>query len=420
MKRILVLINIVLLLTIVSKAEDTDSLKIYIEAGDSCMKQYNTFEALKYYQRAYELGKAIAGKQAKDTLKLPIEYLDQMPEEKAEKIIDQLIAGAVNSATAPYYISAKLADCYYKRGNYFQCSELLKNTPEDSLSHESFRQLAYSYQNQGDNGSYVYWTGRLVEHFPMDGEMVAGLTLGLSRDNQAWKGIECGLKYYLKDSTNILVNRAIADAYFMDRQFDKAVNMYERLLQQGDSTFNTLYSAGLSYSMIKDLDRAYTYLRDALFLSQMQHANCAWRLGVVCVDTKRFEEGLGYLDLANQLLLPDTTTMKAITLSKGEAYYLTEHYDKAIEAWKEHLAYNPSSIATYYNIASAYYYYLPDGQEAKTYYEKFLNLARKEETPTQQLKEMIEKAEMLLRTTMIEKAEMLLRTTNFGKSKTKK
>ena len=408
MKRILVLINIVLLLTIVSKAEDIDTLKIYIEAGDSCMQQYNTFEALKYYQRAYELGKAIAGKQAKDTLKLPIEYLDQMPEEKAEKIIDQLIAGAVNSATAPYYISAKLADCYYKRGNYFQCSELLKNTPEDSLSHESFRQLAYSYQNQGDNGSYVYWTGRLVEHFPMDGEMVAGLTLGLSRDNQAWKGIECGLKYYLKDSTNILVNRAIADAYFMDRQFDKAVNMYERLLQQGDSTFNTLYSAGLSYSMIKDLDRAYPYLRDALLLSQMQHANCAWRLGVVCVDTKRFEEGLGYLDLANQLLLPDTTTMKAITLSKGEAYYLTEHYDKAIEAWKEHLAYNPSSIATYYNIASAYYYYLPDGQEAKTYYEKFLSLARKEENPTQQLKE------------MIEKAEMLLRTTNFGKSKTKK
>lgn len=408
MNKFLTLFSLALLTVLPVKGEDSDSLSVCLQKGDSCMQQYNTFEALKYYQRAYELGKAIAGKQAKDTLKLPIEYLDQMPEEKAEKIIDQLIAGAVNSATAPYYISAKLADCYYKRGNYFQCSELLKNTPEDSLSHESFRQLAYSYQNQGDNGSYVYWTGRLVEHFPMDGEMVAGLTLGLSRDNQAWKGIECGLKYYLKDSTNILVNRAIADAYFMDRQFDKAVNMYERLLQQGDSTFNTLYSAGLSYSMIKDLDRAYTYLRDALFLSQMQHANCAWRLGVVCVDTKRFEEGLGCLNLATQLLLPDTTTMKAITLSKGEAYYLTEHYDKAVEAWKEHLAYNPSSLATYYNIASAYYYYLPDGQMAKTYYEKFLSLARKEENPTQQLKD------------MIEKAEMLLRTSNFGKSKTKK
>ena len=396
MNRILTLLFFMLLLTIVSKAEDSDSLKICIEAGDSCMQQYNTFEALKYYQRAYDLGKAVAGKQAKDSLKLPIEYLDQIPEEKAEKIIDQLIAGAVNSASVPYYISAKLADCYYKRGNYFQCSELLKNTPEDSLSHDAFRQLAYSYQNQGDNGSFVYWTGRLVEHFPMDGEMVAGLTLGLSRDNQAWKGIVCGLKYYQKDSTNILVNRAIADAYFMNRQFDNAVRMYERLLQLGDSTFNTLYSAGLSYSMIKELDRAYPYLRNAFFLSQMQHANCAWRLGVVCVDTKRFEEGLGYLNLATQLLLPDTTTMKAITLSKGEAYYLTEHYDEAIVAWKEHLSYNPSSIATYYNIANTYALLLEDKEQAKPYYLQFLDLARKEENPTTALQEMMKKAEAML------------------------
>ena len=408
MNRKLTLFFAMLLLTIVSKAEDIDSLKICMEAGDSCMKQYNTFEALKYYQRAYELGKAVAGKQAEDTLKLPIEDLDKLPQEEADKIIDRLIAGAVKSATVPYYISAKLADCYYKRACYFQCSELLKITPEDSLSHDSFRQLAYSYKKQDDIGSFIYWTSQLVGRYPMDGEMVAGLTLAFTQTEQPQNGIACAEQYYKVDSANIEVNRALADAYFVDRQFPKATKIYERLLQQGDSTFNTLYSAGMCYTKTNSLERAYQCLKPALWLSKMQHANCAWRLGVVCVDTKRFEEGLGYLDLANQLLLPDTTTMKAITLSKGEAYYLTEHYDKAIEAWKEHLAYNPSSIATYYNIASAYYYYLPDGQMAKTYYEKFLNLARKEETPTQQLKE------------MIEKAEMLLRTTNFGKSKTKK
>ncbi len=408
MNRKLTLFFAMLLLTIVSKAEDIDSLKICMEAGDSCMQQYNTFEALKYYQRAYELGKAVAGKQAEDTLKLPIEDLDKMSPEEADKIIDQLIAGAVNSPTVPYYISAKLADCYYKRGNYFQCSELLKKTPEDSLSHESFRQLAYSYKKLDDTGSFIYWASQLVGRYPMDGEMVAGLTLAFTQTEQPQNGIACAERYCKVDTANIEVNRALADAYFVDRQFPKATKIYERLLKQGDSTFNTLYSAGMCYTKTDSLERAYQCLKPALWLSKMQHANCAWRLGVVCVDTKRFEEGLGYLDLANQLLLPDTTTMKAITLSKGEAYYLTEHYDKAIEAWKEHLAYNPSSIATYYNIASAYYYYLPDGQMAKTYYEKFLNLARKEETPTQQLKE------------MIEKAEMLLRTTNFGKSKTKK
>ena len=408
MNKILTLFSLALLTVLPVKGEDSDSLSVCLQKGDSCMQQYNTFEALKYYQRAYELGKAVAGKQAKDTLKLPIEDLDKLPQEEADKIIDRLIAGAVKSATVPYYISAKLADCYYKRGNYFQCSELLKNTPEDSLSHESFRQLAYSYKKLDDTGSFIYWTSQLVARYPMDGEMVAGLTLAFTQTEQPQNGIACAEQYCKVDTTNIEVNRALADAYFVDRQFPKATKIYERLLEQGDSTFNTLYSAGMCYTKTDSLERAYQCLKPALWLSKMQHANCAWRLGVVCVDTKRFEEGLGYLDLATQLLLPDTTTMKAITLSKGEAYYLTEHYDKAVEAWKEHLAYNPSSIATYYNIASAYYYYLPDGQMAKTYYEKFLNLARKEEKPTQQLTE------------MIEKAEMLLRTTNFGKSKTKK
>ena len=408
MNKILTLFSLALLTVLPVKGEDSDSLSVCLQKGDSCMQQYNTFEALKYYQRAYELGKAVAGKQAKDTLKLQIEDLDKLPQEEADKIIDRLIAGAVKSATVPYYISAKLADCYYKRGNYFQCSELLKNTPEDSLSHESFRQLAYSYKKQDDTGSFIYWASQLVNRYPMDGEMVAGLTLAFTQTEQPQNGIACAEQYCKVDTTNIEVNRALADAYFVDRQFPKATKIYERLLEQGDSTFNTLYSAGMCYTKTDSLERAYQCLKPALWLSKMQHANCAWRLGVVCVDTKRFEEGLGYLDLATQLLLPDTTTMKAITLSKGEAYYLTEHYDKAVEAWKEHLAYNPSSIATYYNIASAYYYYLPDGQMAKTYYEKFLNLARKEEKPTQQLTE------------MIEKAEMLLRTTNFGKRKTKK
>ena len=344
---------------------DADSLTIFIQAGDSCMQQYNTFGALKYFKETF--------------------------------------ARCDSSLTR-----IKLADCYYKRANYRKTSELLKNIPTDSLSHEAFRQLCYSYQKQGDTDSYVYWTGHLVSFYPMDGEMVAGLTLAHAKQEQAFKGIECGKAYFEKDSTNILVNRALADAYFIDRQFDKAVTMYERLLHQGDSTFNTLYSAGMCYTRIDSLNKAYNCLLPAFYLSQMQHSGCAYRLGAVSIDLHSYEEGLRYLDIALQLMQPDTTTMKAITLSQGEGYYLTKQYDKAVESWKQHLEYNPASIATYYNIASAYYYFLSDGKQAKAYLEKFLDLARKEEKPTQQLSE------------MIEKAETLLRTTNFGGGKSRK
>ena len=173
--------------------------------------------------------------------------------------------------------------------------------------------------------------------------------------------------------------------------------MYERLLQQGDSTFNTLYSAGMCYSQIDSLNQAYKCLLPALYLSQLKHANCAFRLGVVCIDTKRYEEGLSALSLATDLMRPDTTIMKAITLSEGEGHYYLEHYQEAVEAWKRHLSYNPSSIATYYNIANTYALLLKDDEQAKDYYQQFLGLARKEENPNAQLSEMMQKADAMLK-----------------------
>ena len=330
-----------------------DSLTICLQAGDSCMQQYNTFEALGYYQRAYEMADVIETR-------------------------------------------LKLADCYYKRANYRQCSELLKLVPEDSLSHDAFRQLAYSYQKMGDTDSYIFWANQLIVHFPMDGEMVAGLTLAYAQNNQPQNGIICGMGYCQKDSTNILVNRALADAWFMNRDFSAAAKLYDRLLAQGDSTFNTLYSAGMSYSRLDSLELAYHYLQLAFLISGMQHYGCAYRLGVVCVDTKRYPEGLNYLALATELMQPDTTIMKAITLSQGEGYYLTQHYPEAVEAWKRHLDYNPGSVATYYNIANAYAYLLKDDQQAKSYYQQFTEKAREVENPTPQLTEMMEKAQEML------------------------
>ena len=375
------MITLALLTTLSVRGEGLDSLTFYVMAGDSCMQQYNTYEALKCYQRAY----AIA--EAQDSVRFSMEGIDVMDDEFCQYVPEDKI---------PRDVRLKLADCYYKRANYRQTAELLKNMPEDSLSHDAFRQLAYSYQKQGDNDSFIYWAGQLVNRFPMDGEVVAGLTLAYAKANQPEKGVICGMKYSLKDSTNILVNRALADAWFMNRDFKAAGKLYDRLLEQGDSTFNTLYSAGMCCSQLDSLERAYKYLKLAFLISGMQHTGCAYRLGVVCVDTKRYPEGLNYLNLAKELLHPDTTIMKAITLSQGEGYYLTQHYPEAVTAWKEHLTYNPTSVATYFNIANAYAYILKDDEQARTYYQQFLDRAAEVENPTPQLSEMVAQAREML------------------------
>ena len=376
------MITLALLTTLSVRGEGLDSLTFYVMAGDSCMQQYNTYEALKCYQRAY----AIA--EAQDSVRFSMEGIDVMDDEFRQYVPEDKI---------PRDVRLKLADCHYKRANYRQTAELLKNMPEDSLSHDAFRQLAYSYQKQGDNDSFIYWAGQLVNRFPMDGEVVAGLTLAYAKANQPEKGVICGMKYSLKDSTNILVNRALADAWFMNRDFKAAGKLYDRLLEQGDSTFNTLYSAGMCCSQLDSLERAYKYLKLAFLISGMQHTGCAYRLGVVCVDTKRYPEGLNYLNLAKELLRPDTTIMKAITLSQGEGYYLTQHYPEAVTAWKEHLTYNPTSVATYFNIANAYAYILKDDEQARTYYQQFLDRAAEVENPTPQLSEMVAQAREMLK-----------------------
>ena len=365
-----------------AKGEGVDSLQIYVQAGDSCMQQYNTFEALKCYQRAYSIA------ETQDSVRFSMEGIDVMDDEFRQYVPEDKI---------PRDVRMKLADCYYKRANYRQTAELLKNMPEDSLSHDAFRQLAYSYQKQGDNDSFMYWAQQLVGRFPMDGEVVAALTLAYAKANQPQRGIICGMKYCQRDSTNILVNRALADAWFMNRDFTAAGKLYDRLLEQGDSTFNTLYSAGMCCSQLDSLERAYKYLQLAFLISGMQHAGCAYRLGVVCVDTQRYPEGLNYLSLARELMRPDTTIMKAITLSQGEGYYLTQHYPEAVNAWKEHLSYNPSSVATYFNIANAYAYILKDDEQARSYYQQFLDRAAEVEPPTPQLSEMVAKAREMLK-----------------------
>ena len=376
-------IAVLLLMAILTaRSQTVDSLTLLVQRGDSLMKQYNTYEALKYYKRAYDLA---------------VEQDSVYFSMNAEDPTNPMLKAYVPEDRVPRQLRLKLADCHYQRASYHQVSELLKNMPEDSLTHESFRQLAYSYRQQGDAGAFMYWAGQLVNRYPMDGEVVAGLTLAYVQAEQPQNGVACALRYFKADSTNIKVNRALADAYFVDHQFQKANAVFEQLLQQGDSTFNTLYSAGMCYTKTNSLERAYQCLKPALWLSNMKHPGAAWRLGVVSIDTKRYEEGLACLSLAIDLMRPDTAVMRAITLSQGEGYYLTNRYPEAVDAWKQHLTYNPGSVSTYYNIANALAYLIKDDGQAYQYYRQFLELARQEAKPTQKLVDMMLQAQDMVK-----------------------
>ena len=103
-----------------------DSLLLFVQAGDSCMQQYNTFEALKYYQKAYAIAKSRSQQLAVEQSDLPLDKFDELPEEKQDEIIEHLKQSAEKSSIVDCMVQMKLANCHYKRANYRQASDILK------------------------------------------------------------------------------------------------------------------------------------------------------------------------------------------------------------------------------------------------------------------------------------------------------
>ena len=58
MNRLFTILALALMAVSPVQGEALDSLAVCMQKGDSCMQQYNTFEALKYYQQAYDLAQS--------------------------------------------------------------------------------------------------------------------------------------------------------------------------------------------------------------------------------------------------------------------------------------------------------------------------------------------------------------------------
>ena len=73
---------------------DKDSLAILIFKGDSCMSRYNTFEALNYYQKAYDIGKGMVSVETAEETKIPRFLALARKEEKPTEELSEMIEKA--------------------------------------------------------------------------------------------------------------------------------------------------------------------------------------------------------------------------------------------------------------------------------------------------------------------------------------
>ncbi|RGM49173.1 MULTISPECIES: tetratricopeptide repeat protein [Bacteroides] len=198
------------------------------------------------------------------------------------------------------------------------------------------------------------------------------------------EAIETTEKYRKIDSTNIAVNRQNALAYCLKKDYSTAIQRYEYLVNQGDSSFHTCYYLGISYYAKENYYGAHDMLEIARKYDP-QNVNLLYYLGRSCAKTSWKEQGVAYLQDAIELSVPKDSSMIRLYIGMTDCYKMAFMFKEQIQSIKERYEkYDRNNHKLLYDLAFVYYYSLKDTPNAIRSLEAFLktrSLQNKEQEP---------------------------------------
>lgn len=262
------------------------------------------------------------------------------------------------------------------------CREVMKEDETTPI----LRLMAQAQEGMMQKDSTLYYYRTIVEKEPQDYLSVAKLANLHIELNEPKEAIHITERYREKDSVNMYVNRQNAQAYCLDKNYLKAIDRYERLVERGDSTRMTCYYLGMSYYAIEDYYGAHDFLRIA-YKYDPKNINVLYYLGRACAKTSWKKEGVGMLNEAINLSIPSDSTMINLYNGLVDCCKLAGMFKEQAEAYKELYKYNPQKHTLLYNIGSVYHDYLKDEKNAQRYLEMFMKTRPKTSNSAAQMED---------------------------------
>lgn len=285
----------------------------------------------------------------------------------------------------------KIIQCHYERGGYQRCLELYQTLPADSMTVEDLKMKFFSYSNVSLMDSAVHY-GRMANVAdPYDCKIVSKLASHYNKVQQPDTALLITDLYCQYDSSNVFVNRQKAHSLYLIGDYAGALHEYKRLKNDGDRNESTLYYLALCYAKSDSLWRAYENFLEAAEIGHYENPHVVSQLGIVAIDLGLAAEGVEYLEQSIGMLQPDEKLMYALTHTLAKGYFNWRQFDKSISYMKQSLKYPDSDFYVYYRIAQAYGM-KKDHKNEREYYQKFVDEAQKEPSPSPKLKEFIEYA----------------------------
>ena len=273
------------------------------------------------------------------------------------------------------------------RGYFNKSINCLRQIPTDSLNADDMHLYYSDFAQLGQNDSLAYWADEMLKHNPYDATLIVDYT---PRLNNGWQGdmgrksfpkkvIDICKKYVERDSTHILINRQLAEAYYNIGNYDLALQELKKLEAVGDTCFGTLYTLGLTYQRMGDNSTAYDYLYRA-YDKNDHHPYCLFMLGIVSNRVGLGAEALSYLDEAKKLLMPDRQTLFRLHKELAEAFKLKSEPDFRLEELQECMRYaEEKDVNELTYLMGQCYFQLKQRDKAKDCFNRFLEATENKE-----------------------------------------
>lgn len=291
----------------------------------------------------------------------------------------------------------------YERGYYQRSIELLRSINEDSLSTDDMRLRYDCFCQTGQTDSLIYWGKRVVKRNPM-ADIIPDFTYRLNNANNEHVNpglaIEICERYKQQDATHILVNRQLADAYYLVGNYDLALRELNNLEALGDSCFKVLYTKGMIFMNTAQYGDAYDYLSRATARHNDTHGYCLFMLGIAANKIGLGAEALSYLDEAKKLMVPDRKTLFRLHQELAEAFRMKGEPDFRLEELQECMRYaEEKDVNTLTYQIGKCYLLLRQFDKARETLSRFLD-ATKDKEYNNTIKSMRQSAEESLRMMM--------------------
>ena len=238
-------------------------------------------------------------------------------------------------------------------------------------------------------GAYM----EIHERYPDDYLAASKLASLYIRNNYYDYAIETCEAYRKTDTTNAAVNRLEAQAYCLNQEYQKALERYQPLLAQGDSSFYNCYYAGISHYALNQPYEAHDLL-EAARKHAPDHIDLLYYLGKACSKTLWKKKGMEYMEDAIRLVFPQDSVVARLYGGLADCCREAAEPRKQIKALMQQYKYNPQAHYVLYKAAFVSFYHLKDLESTEKYLEAYLKTRPKESKDQPQ--EMTEEGDIVI------------------------